>query len=99
MAIRQRRPAFTLFQLLVVLAILALLIGLALPAVQKVRQTAARIQCQNNLKQIVLAFHNCTDTHGGKMPPLAGFYPEAKEAPNNGYGTILFHLLPYLEQD
>jgi prepilin-type processing-associated H-X9-DG protein len=88
-----------LFQLLVVLAILALLIGLALPAIQKVRQAAARVQCTNNIKQIVLAFHNSVDTQAGKMPPLAGFFPETKEAENNGFGTILFHLLPYLEQD
>jgi hypothetical protein len=97
--VARQRPGFTLFQLIVVLAILAILIGLLLPAVQKVREAAARIKCANNLRQITLATHNCCDTQDGKLPPLAGFFPQSTQAEQNGLGTIFFHLLPYLEQD
>jgi prepilin-type processing-associated H-X9-DG protein/prepilin-type N-terminal cleavage/methylation domain-containing protein len=98
---RVRWQAYTLIELLVVIAIIAVLIGLLLPAVQKVRAAAARLQCQNNLKQIGLALHNFANDRG--------YFPSAGCAdgrplsggpwPNAGEGTNWsVYLLPYTDQ-
>jgi hypothetical protein len=89
--------------LLVVIAIIAILIGLLLPAVQKVREAAARVQCMNNMKQLNLATINCSDTHSGLMPPGRGGYPShipSSNIPpaNDGNLGVLGHILPFIEQ-
>ena len=89
-----RRTAFTLVELLVVIAIIGILIGLLLPAVQAAREAARRMKCSNNIKQIVLAMHSHHDQHGS-LPPESLI--EFEENPGQGLG-ILTKLLPYMEQ-
>jgi type II secretory pathway pseudopilin PulG len=91
----RRRDGLTLISLLVVLAILAMLLALLLPAVVRVRMAASQSQSINNLKQLALALHSVQDTHR-KLPPVVGNFPaQTKEK----RGTLFFHILPFIEQD
>jgi prepilin-type N-terminal cleavage/methylation domain-containing protein len=95
------RPGFTLIELLVVIAIIGILIALLLPAVQKIREAAARLQCQNNLKQIGLAMHNHESTYG--YFPTAGAQSQGLDTPATQVGFETkgwaYQILPYIEQD
>ena len=89
-----RRRGFTLIELLVVIAIIAILVGLLLPAVQRVRESASKTQCANNLKQLATAVHNFHSAQGN-FPPNS-IYSYDPTGPNWSW---LAHILPFIEQD
>jgi prepilin-type N-terminal cleavage/methylation domain-containing protein len=106
----RQRVGFTLIELLVVIAIIAVLMGLLLPAVQKVREAASRMMCQNNVKQLGLAVHNYAGNYN-TVPP-AWYWNPAIISNGNTYGyetstnpagvvegSCQYLLLPYIEQD
>jgi prepilin-type N-terminal cleavage/methylation domain-containing protein/prepilin-type processing-associated H-X9-DG protein len=93
------RAGFTLIELLVVIAIIGILVGLLLPAVQKVRESANRVKCQNNLKQLGLAVHNYHVTYE-YLPTNWELYP-LTPGTNETYPewSWLARILPFIEQD
>jgi len=101
--LRRLARGFTLIELLVVIAIIAILIGLLLPAVQKVREAASRLRCQNNLKQFGIAIQAYADVNDGLIPPGGGYFrdqPGMSSASDwtNDQGSWLVWTLPYMEQ-
>lgn len=102
------RRAFTLVELLVVIAIIALLVALLLPAVQSAREAARRTQCSNRFRQVALAVLNATDASADRLPALANELSmyrrgiERSNQPLSGYGKRViswrYSILPFLEE-
>jgi prepilin-type N-terminal cleavage/methylation domain-containing protein/prepilin-type processing-associated H-X9-DG protein len=93
----KKRSGFTLIELLVVIAIIAILIGLLVPAVQQVRAAAARLQCENNIKQITLACFNYESTYKFFPPTFRGTSINGAPYYDDQYGALAL-IAPYLEQ-
>jgi type II secretory pathway pseudopilin PulG len=88
---RSRRSGFTLIDIIVVVGVLLILLALLIPAVQRVREAAARTQSMNNLKQMGLAMHNFASVYNGTLPPGVGEFGKKT-------GTFHYQILPFIEQ-
>src|SRR5471030_1703179 len=94
---RRSRQAFTLIELLVVIAIIAILIALLVPAVQKVRDAAAKTQCINNLKQLGLALHMFAGDYSKSFPPSHTTSSSQPPYSNQKHHWCVY-ILPYIDQ-
>src|SRR5262245_13207042 len=88
---RCRIRGISLIELLLVISIIAVLISLLLPSIQKARESAIQTDCRNKLRNLGLACHICQDTHQLLPPHLGTFRPTGKS------GNIFYHLTPFLE--
>jgi prepilin-type N-terminal cleavage/methylation domain-containing protein/prepilin-type processing-associated H-X9-DG protein len=94
----RRRPAFTMIELLVVMAIISILIALLLPAIQSIREMARRTQCANNLMQLGVALGNYASTHRVLPPGVVDFTRPVVNAPQGYHHSWVVQVLPFLEQ-
>jgi hypothetical protein len=98
---QSRRRAFSVFTLLVILAIILIVLALFLPALALVRKNADDAKASNNLKQMGVAVHNCASANNNGVPPAVGYFPNRRssgDGPTKDRQSIFFHLLPYIEQ-
>src|SRR5262245_23860360 len=95
----RRRLGFTLIELLIVMGIIALLVGLLVPAVQKVRESAFRTQCTNNLSQLAKAFVNYQTTNNSLPPSVLHFDTQVSPTNKGGWATWAVMILPFVDQE
>jgi hypothetical protein len=97
--LKKKRSGLLRIELLLLIAIIATLAFLLMPAVQKIREEAARTQCSNNIGQLLKGSHNCNGTFG-MLPPTMDWFPDYNTesgGDQEGYGSYFWHLVPFLE--